>query len=285
MYRTVIIMVIAIFAISGCVTVNTSTVRSMSSNRLCELVGPKWWNTPGENRTLRSEIRSRNLTCRNGYVVRYAGSNSSQQPATPTRKRGGYGTGIVVTKSGYIVTSYHVVASCANIYVVKKRKKVRAKRVYFDAKKDLAILKSSRKMKDIASFTRRDSVRQGAEVVVLGYPLATALGTDAKITNGIVNSLSGLRNKHDMQISAPVQPGNSGGPVLNLAGNVVGIVKSRLSTAIGQNVNFAVKASVLKKYLDQKNISYDTSWINMEKDKADIYEKATKFILPVLCQR
>ena len=73
-----------------------------------------------------------------------------------------------------------------------------------------------------------------------------------------------------IQVDSAINPGNSGGPVLNLAGNVVGIVKSRLSADIGQNVNFAVKASVLKKYLDQKNISYDTSWINMEKDKKEI---------------
>ena len=108
----------------------------------------------------------------------------------------------------------------------------------------------------------------------------------------MINALSGLNNDtRFMQMSAPVQPGNSGGPLLDQAGNVVGVVTAKMNAIkmakytgdIPQNVNFALKASLVRDMLEVKDIDYETASSKRELKTVDIFDKAKQFTVLVEC--
>ena len=127
---------------------------------------------------------------------------------------------------------------------------------------------------------------------MLGYPLQDILASDANITSGMVSALAGPNdNRSLIQITAPVQQGNSGGPVLDMSGNVVGVVVGKLD-AIGvaratrhipQNVNFAISAGSARAFLDAESVPYETASSDAEQSAADIAAKARKFTVLVEC--
>ncbi len=132
-----------------------------------------------------------------------------------------------------------------------------------DIKNDLALLATEQRPAQWAGW--RLSVRTGEDIVVYGFPLAGVLSTGGNVVTGNVTALAGLGDdSRFLQISAPVQPGNSGGPLFDRYGNVVGVVVAKLDTLkiasatgdIPQNVNFAIKASVATSFLDAQRVAY-----------------------------
>ena len=106
----------------------------------------------------------------------------------------------------------------------------------------------------------------GEEIILAGYPLALTLKSDSiKVNKGIVSSMSGINNNFsEIQIDAPVQPGNSGGPIVNMSGNVVGVTTSQLTNA--QNVNFGKKTDILSLFLKSNNVKFSqTGSVNVKK--------------------
>jgi hypothetical protein len=162
----------------------------------------------------------------------------------------GSGTGFIVTKNGYIISCHHVIAD-ANIIKVSVRKKTYpALVVENDEHNDLALLKISGSFPALA-FSSERSARVGQEVFTIGYPNPRLQGINAKFTKGHISSLSGFQDDLRMyQISTPVQPGNSGGPLIDNSGNVIGVIVAMLdaktafqiSGSLPQNVNYAVKS-------------------------------------------
>jgi hypothetical protein len=143
----------------------------------------------------------------------------------------------------------------------------------------------------MATF-RDGRVRAGDAVVALGFPLSGLLATTANLTVGNVSALAGISDdSRYLQISAPVQPGNSGGPLLDTSGHVVGIVTAKLDAAlvahftgdIPQNVNFAVKAEVARTFLDSKGIAYQTAHSDQQMSPADIGDLARPFTVQIEC--
>jgi len=206
----------------------------------------------------------------------------------PTRRSG---TGFYISKDGYVVTNQHVIDGCIDIKLKQRDKIVSAKLIVEDVRNDIALLKT-----DSSQYTAylRDGrgIRQGDEVIVFGYPLSGILSSSAKVTTGMVNSLSGLGDDYRyMQISAPVQPGNSGGPLFDIGGNIVGVVSSKLNAAeiqkstgdIPQNINFALKSSIVKDLLDANNIDYETKKIGKSISTADLVEEAARFTVQIQC--
>ena len=134
-------------------------------------------------------------------------------------------------------------------------------------------------------------VRKGDTVVNYGYPLTGQLSDAAKISKGVINALAGWSNdSRHIQYDAPTQPGNSGGPVLDLSGNVVGIVSSGLSQRyaeetghIAQNVNFAVKSFVAEAFLSSNGVDYERGESVEKMELADIAEQAETFTVLVGC--
>jgi hypothetical protein len=139
-----------------------------------------------------------------------------------------------------------------------------------------------------------EKLRAGDTIVVLGYPLSGLLATTANLSVGNVSALAGLGDdSRYVQISAPVQPGNSGGPLLDASGHLVGIVTAKLNAArvarftgdIPQNVNFALKAEVARTFLDSKGIVYREARSDQQLSPADVGDIARLFTVFIQCQQ
>lgn len=207
------------------------------------------------------------------------------------------GTGIVISKDGDILTNNHVIKDCTSIVVRVDNVPARSASVlYTDDTNDLALLKidGSFTARAIALFHVSPSVRAGDETAVYGYPLAGTLSVSGNIVQGNVSALSGLGDDaRYFQITAPIQPGNSGGPLLDMAGNVTGVVNSKLdemkmasiSGDIPQNVNFAIKGNVATNFLDAHSIPYEVAANAADLDSlASVADKARPFTALIVCQ-
>jgi len=159
---------------------------------------------------------------------------------------------------------------------------------------DLALLKLRDHPKSASVFQDPDKLRPGDDIIVFGYPLVGQLASAGNLTRGSVTALSGLRDDaRYFQMSAPIQLGNSGGPVLNQAGRVTGVVTYKLNAArelkttgdISQNVNFALKNSVLRSFLDSNNVSYARANATSAQSAADVGSEAAKFTGIVGCYK
>jgi S1-C subfamily serine protease len=176
------------------------------------------------------------------------------------------GSGIVVDELGDVLTNNHAVDHCNSISVkTPSSKPLVATVAAVDSKNDLAIVKISydAPLGEPAHFrTQAQPARLGESIAVIGYPLTGILSSEPKATFGQVNSVAGYNNDSTLlQISAPVQPGNSGGPVLDESGQVIGVVVSQASLAVvaiagnvPQNVNFAIRGEVAQIFLAARGI-------------------------------
>ena len=162
------------------------------------------------------------------------------------------GTGFLVA-DGRLLTNNHVVDDCARVVARNADgRRVPARVDATDAGRDLAVLTVPADLGPPLPFRSAPAIRRGELVVTYGFPLSGLLSSGPTLTTGDVSALAGLEdNPTNLQISAPVQPGNSGGPLLDAQANVVGVVVSKLNAArvaqitrdIPQNVNFAVKGT------------------------------------------
>jgi len=160
------------------------------------------------------------------------------------------GTGFVVAPR-QIMTNQHVAEGCTAMRArLHTGQEIAATVIASDRERDLALLRTDADPGPVLSFRRAADVRRGENVVTYGFPLAGLLSSGPTLTTGDVSALAGIGdNVRQIQISAPVQQGNSGGPLLDLRGQVVGVIVSKLNAQriaqatgdIPQNVNFAVK--------------------------------------------
>ncbi|MGG5886443.1 trypsin-like peptidase domain-containing protein [Falsiroseomonas sp. HC035] len=168
------------------------------------------------------------------------------------------GTGFVVAP-GRALTNAHVVERCRALRVrAANGTDMTARVLRADRQRDLALIEVPAEAGPPLAFRREMNIRRGEGVVTYGFPLAGMLSSGPTLTTGEVSALAGLADdQRQFQISAPVQPGNSGGPLLDLAGHVVGVIVSKLNAArvaqrtgdIPQNVNFAVKGNEALEFL------------------------------------
>ncbi|MCH8622346.1 ABC transporter substrate-binding protein [Undibacterium sp. TS12] len=163
------------------------------------------------------------------------------------------GTAFAITRSGHLVTNYHVVRNLDKIFAFDQYKKPhRAEIVAVDPYNDLAILNINEKTTPLY-LDNSPRTRKGSDVSTLGFPNIDVQGPESKFTNGTITAESGLGGDiRFLQISTPIQSGNSGGPLLDNHGAVIGVITSKLSDeymmqkgSIAQNVNFAVKVQYL----------------------------------------
>lgn len=190
------------------------------------------------------------------------GISAELRPKEKAVTQSGSGSGFVVA-DGYWITNNHVVDDLDSLTVGVVGRNIPATLVTSDPDMDLAILKADTTgLKPIKIGT----AELGEEIYVVGYPIPDTLGNCARITTGVVSSLRGLKGDPDnIQISAPIQPGNSGGPAIGadweLAGVVVatstGLGQAEVIGVLTQNVNYAVSTNLLKGYLLQNNIEQD----------------------------
>lgn len=176
-----------------------------------------------------------------------------QAPSTQPPPRSGTGSGVFVTTDGHVLTAEHVIRGATEIQVVTQDgRRVPARVQSASRSLDLAVLTTDIRP---SAFLPVRLVRptSGTRVFTVGYPLPGVLGQEPKVSDGIINAASGIRDDAGfMQVSIPIQPGNSGGPVVTEDGVLVGIVTSSAAIApfvertgtIPQNVNWAVHSSL-----------------------------------------
>jgi S1-C subfamily serine protease len=204
------------------------------------------------------------------------------------RETAASGSGFFVSRAGHVLTNAHVVEGCRSYTVDGEQ----ASLVDSSEDFDLAILQSSESHDGrVAVFAARPA-RLNSDVTALGFPYADLLG-GLNVTRGSVSSLKGLQgNRTTIQITAPVQPGSSGGPLLNKSGYVVGVVVSKLDSAhflkergdLPQNVNFAVRGEIAKLYLAQNGIDPEIGLSDEALDGVDIAELGSSFTTYIECQ-
>lgn len=219
---------------------------------------------------------------------------SPGQPAgaPPKTESGKSGTGFVISNNGHVVTNHHVVEGCGEIQGnLSGEAPVKLRLVSSDETNDLALLQAPSAFKQVAVI-RDKAIRPGDSIVAIGYPYHGLLTSDFTVTTGIVSSLSGILNDtRYLQISAAVQPGNSGGPLLDTGGEVVGMVAAKLNALkfakatgnIPENINFAIKTGALRDFLDNSVVPYQTAVARSELKTSDIARNARAFTLLISC--
>lgn len=196
------------------------------------------------------------------------------------------GTGFFIAPSGYLVTNAHVVDDYENVAVKDQTGQLlHASVIAIDKNRDLALLKV------VGNFPalRIDQVgrpAKGQRVLAIGYPQVSIQGSESKVTDGVISSMSGIRNNDDwFQISVPIQGGNSGGPLINENGVVIGVVVASVNAqkflsitgSLPQNINYAIKAKVLLSFLAEQRIRNVGN--SKKKDSIDEVDRATVLVI------
>ena len=197
------------------------------------------------------------------------------------------GSAFLIDSSGHAVTNAHVVAGCTRVTFDSRPASVLRE----DRQNDLALLSTSRSVNPLP-LRSSASVRSGDEVVALGYPLPSVLSNEMNVTSGTISAMSGLGgDTRFFQMTAPIQPGNSGGPLIDRNGMVVGVVVSKLDVVkvlretgdVPQNVNFALSLGTLRSFLDANGIRYIASAASTPLSSADIGSIARSAVGRVEC--
>jgi S1-C subfamily serine protease len=205
------------------------------------------------------------------------------------------GTSFLINADGFALSNAHVVEGCKSLKMaLGDGTSAEVTTVAVDRQNDLALIKVPPISAAHATFSAGPLVRQGEDVVVFGYPMAGTLASQGNLSTGIVSALAGLKDDSRLlQITAPVQPGNSGGPLFDTSGNVIGVVNSKINALtvakatgdIPQNINFAIKANIATNFLETNGAKYDRAPPRKGLNTADISDRAKGFTHMLTCQR
>ena len=215
---------------------------------------------------------------------------SSPPPSSAAATQKSFGSGVLFGVDGEVLTNARVVDNCMKITIGASSASA-ATLVASDEKNDLAVVRGNVHLSSVVAFREGKPVRAGDVVVALGFPLSGLLATTPNVSVGNVSALAGLGDdSRYLQISAPVQPGNSGGPLLDASGHLVGIVTGKLNAAAVQRrtgdipQNVALKAEVARTFLDSKGIAYQTARSQDQLSPADVGEIARPFTVQIECE-
>lgn len=227
-----------------------------------------------------------------GPVVPTPPAVAPKPPEDRPRHTSSSGTGFFVSREGHLLTNAHVVSDCSAIEVNGPNGVVQARLVAKDTSNDLALLKTEITPLKVAAV--RSGVRLGEAIAVFGYPLSGMLSTSGNFTLGNVTALTGLSDDtRYYQISAPVQPGNSGGPLVDANGNFIGVVTAKLNALkvmvatngdIPQNVNFAIKGSTASTFLESNGVAFAIGSEKTALQPADLAEHAKSMSVYIACR-
>ena len=230
--------------------IKTAQAASCSTNpKLCTIVelcnlattienGKKVWEVGDSSLKYVKFAKDNGLSCQ---------VNREKKKNVPELVPASSGSGFFVSKRGHLITNEHVIEKCREVFLHRKGKKpVEANILARDVINDLALLKANINPTTVFSLSEEQPYLT-QEVTAAGYPMVATLGAEIKVTKGIVSALSAPSDFSRIQVDAAVQPGNSGGPIFDANGNVLGVVVSGFEEM--QNVNFGIKASVVKNLL------------------------------------
>jgi len=194
-----------------------------------------------------------------GQAPRYVERPSPDLPPNAAAS----GTGFLITTNGVFLTANHVLEGGKNVSVRFKGQVYPATVVGRDPVNDVAVLKVTCDGNPLVLISSR-TAKLGADVLTLGFPNLSLQGMSPKLTRGSLSAVAGINDDpRHFQISVPIQPGNSGGPLVNMAGDVVGLIISKLSDlaaiqqtgTLPQSVNYALKSDYIVAFLSTLGIA------------------------------
>jgi TPR repeat protein len=209
------------------------------------------------------------------------------------RKKIQTGTGAFISPSGHVLTAAHVVEDTQKIEIMVNSVPHEAQLLKIDKANDIAVLKVNLTNTIHLSVTSGEKVRLGSPIFTLGFPNPGIQGVSPKLTRGEISSINGSQDDpKSWQVSAPVQSGNSGGPLFDLEGKVVGMIQTKLGIIaaqktgdLPQNVAYAVKGKYLLKILEDCGVKsgVNESGIGVDSDFEKMVDKLTGAVVLIQC--
>jgi serine protease Do len=243
---------------------------------------------PGDEQVSNAEFRLRRESA--AYADFAAANPESANATTPISLDDrfevvGSGTAFFVSDDGYLPTNKHVVEGC-DLTALVASDNLHAAMLMDTSDFDLALLKVDSEVDSFAVFTTRTQ-RVGENVYAIGYPLFGEL-TSITVTEGIISSLSGPPDAPKLlQVSAPIQPGNSGGPLVDQYGTIAGVVSSKFSGPVGESflegVAFAIKPLTVQVFMLMNGVEPILFAKSRLSSTPDIVDFVTEFTYPILC--
>jgi S1-C subfamily serine protease len=236
---------------------------------------------PGVDMVEQMDLIRTSLTAGKEVGVLLGANQGSPSKLTAT------GSGFFVSTDGAVLTNRHVVEGCKAIRVLPLG--VQSRKITVSATEDLALVFLEEQTDNFARLSPRGWEDLGEPVLTAGFPLRFVLDNGVSITSGMVSASGGSDgSRNRFQITAAIQPGNSGGPVLDLFGNVIGVVVSKLNPdAVGtevEGVNYAVSLTQLRNFLRQSGVAIDRGAINVkELSSKAIARSAEQFTVSLEC--
>ena len=200
------------------------------------------------------------------------------------------GTGFYVSDEGHIITNNHVIDGCTDMKVHSKGLTLETIQIATDAPNDLALLKVS-EVPSYAFALSTTSPYSLQDIIVAGFPFGDRVSSTLKFTQGIVSSIAGIGNNYsEIQIDAALQPGNSGGPIMDDYGNIIAVAVAKLDVktiikdygVVPENTNFGVKASAVRNLMEGNGVKFKAP--NTEViSKQDLSRNATEGTVYLTC--
>ena len=250
--------------------------------RIVELQDKKY-NTAFDNK--------RNFTVQLNKQVRIYKGIDENNSINAKMLQASSGTGFAVSYDGHIITNHHVIDACQKIKIRHKNEDIAAKLIAFDTVNDLAILKIDTKPSSVLPISYGNpEILQ--EIYAAGFPFGEKVSTTIKMTEGIVSSLTGFGNNYShFQMTAALQPGNSGGPIFDDKGNVVGVAVAKIDKeyaiknlgVIPENTNFGIKSSIVINFLESNSIGNLSSPLDYKASMTSLGKSVTDATYYVSC--
>jgi hypothetical protein len=201
------------------------------------------------------------------------------------------GSGFAVDLN-HVLTNFHVIDCAQKVEVANDKMNAPAEIVFSDPRNDIALLRIDRNLAAAARFRDPAEVHLGEDIMVLGFPLQGLLGSGPQATAGNVSALCGIHNDTSVvQFSAPIASGNSGGPIIDQSGLVVGIVHASLNVdrlreggSNAENINFGVKGALVRAFLGTVGIEPQLGAAAAARGRAEIVREARAYIYRIKCE-
>ena len=188
---------------------------------------------------------------------KYAEPPKKKKPSDEKIIAAASGTGFFVSRAGHVITNYHVIEGCDANKLTFKGKEIKADTLAVDKMNDLAILKANLKPTKIYPVATEDAALL-EDIIIAGYPLGKKVSAAIKTSKGSVTALAGYGdNFSEFQTDAALNQGNSGGPIMNQKGNVVGVAVANYGKKEGiESFNFGIKSSTLRTFANANGLKF-----------------------------